>query len=353
MKDSGNKKRKERGSEGVRASLSLKNARVLVAGGSGFIGTHVVAALVRAGVGEIVVLGKKKASRVIADAEAYSTARFTFLDCDLASQSSERVLKGLKGFDYVFNLIGVTEQDMPHPDPLRLMEANLLPLVRLTKMLDWASIKGAVHVGSNAEYGNAPVPHREDAPLRPTNCYGLAKATTTTYALMMTRGGWAKWCVARPFFVYGPGREYGLVCEAARVMSGGEKFVIHGKKITRDPVFVEDVAEALVRLAVCPKATGEIVNVANGQEITVRAIAECVHEAVGGGGVLVDAHARAGDLLRSCGSVAVLMRLTGWHPRTTLREGVRRTVAAYAKSMEHRMVMRDIGRTREKNEKRR
>ncbi|MDZ4299982.1 MAG: NAD-dependent epimerase/dehydratase family protein [Candidatus Sungbacteria bacterium] len=341
MKDSGNKKRKERGGEGVRATLSLKNARVLIAGGSGFIGTHVVAALVRAGVGEIVVLGKKKAPRAIADAGAYDTVRFTFLDCDLASQSSERVLKGLKGlkgFDYVFNLIGMTEQDMPHPDPLRLMEANLLPFVRLTRMLDWAHIKGAVHVGSNAEYGDAPVPHREDAPLRPTNCYGLAKATTTTYALMMTRGGWAKWCVARPFFVYGPGREHGLVCDAVRIMSSGEKFVVHGKKITRDPVFVEDVAEALVRLAACPKATGEIVNIANGQEITVRAIAECVREAVGGGVVLADAHARAGDLPRSWGSIAVLMRLTGWRPRTTLHEGVRRTVAGYAKSAKRRTV---------------
>lgn len=326
------KKRQKNGGEATPLPPLLKRARVLVAGGSGFIGTHVVAMLVRAGVGEIVVLGKKKASRVIADADAYGTTHFTFLDCDLASQSSERVLNGLKEFDYVFNLIGVTEQDMPHPDPLRLMEANLLPLARLTKMLDWASVKGAVHVGSNAEYGDAPVPHREDAPLRPTNCYGLTKATATAYALMMTRGGWAKWCVARPFFVYGPGQESGLIPESVRVLSGGGKFVIHGKKITRDPVFVEDVAEALVRLVACPKARGEVVNIANGQEIAVRVIAGCVREAVGGGMVLVDARARAGDLARSCGSVAVLMRLTGWRPRTTLREGVRRTVAGYAKS---------------------
>lgn len=335
MKDNGNKKKKRGRRETAPQVVSLKRARALIAGGSGFIGAHVVAALVRAGIGEIVVLGKKKGFCAPAGAGAHDLSRLTFLDGDLASQSSERILKGLKGFDYVFNLIGVTEQDMPHSDPMRLMEANLLPLVRLTKVLDWDVVKGAVHVGSSAEYGDAPVPHREDSPLRPMNCYGLAKAAATEYALMMARGGWAKWCVARPFFVYGSGQEHGLIPEALRIMSGGGRFIVHGKKVTRDPVFVEDVADALIRLAQCTDAAGRVVNIANGVEISVRVIAECVRDAMGRGSVSLGARLRVGDPLRSRGSATLLKRLTGWRSRITLREGVRRTVVAFSQEMEH------------------
>lgn len=298
----------------------IKGSRCLVAGGSGFIGTCLVRKLVKAGAKEVVII-----SRTVFDGEHIPQA-IRYVICDLEQTESQHIIRKLGNFDYVFNLIGVTDQTMPYSNPSLLYAANVQTLIHLTQGIEWGSVRGGVHVGSNAEYGDAPVPHKEHNALHPTNMYGWTKMSGSVYAEMMTHLGLAKWSVARPFFVYGRGQQKGLVAGLIKTFMRGDTFTITGSEVTRDPVFVEDVAEGLMRLAVSSKAQGEVVNLCMGKEIRIRDIAKLVHRLIPLGNIAVQDVARMGDFARSVGSVKKLKRLTEWQPQISLKEGLAKII---------------------------
>lgn len=297
----------------------MKNSRVLIAGGTGFIGERLVAELFRSGVKEAVVLHKNPEYKK-------NDYPAEYVSCDLSSKESEPLVRGLGGFDYVFNLVGKTDQRMPHPNPDELLAANVLTLVHLTNAILWEKVKGAVHVGSNAEYGNASLPHIENGEVRPANLYGWSKVMATDYAHFSARCGFAKWAIARPFFVCGQGQRAGFLAELASMLKDGKEFVVRSAQATRDLVLVDDVAQGLIRLAQSRKASGEIVNICSGKEVTMAEIAVKARDIIGSGSVVLKNESRPGDFMRSCGSNDKLERLTGWKPATSLDDILKSTL---------------------------
>lgn len=298
----------------------LRGARVLVTGGSGFLGTHLIKALQVLGAGEIINVHKESKSH-------HKASGLINVLCDMSELASVDAIRNIGHVDYIFNLAGSSDQRMPHPRPQDLWNANVISLINLTNAIDWDQIKGAVHIGTTAEYGNREVPFREDQFLRPTNAYGWSKAVATQYAVMMAQGGYAKWCVARQFTGYGPGQTIGFIVDLTRALKRGEMFVVNPSYVTRDPIFVSDTIEGLIRLACCPKASGEIINLCLGKEISIGEIAKMVYSIVGMGRIeLTQGEPRKGDFLRSWGSTEKIEKFLGWKPHTSLEEGLRITV---------------------------
>ena len=294
----------------------IKNSRCLVAGGNGFIGSRVVDSLLLLGAQEVVIVGQG-VSRT-------KDTHVRYVVCDLCRDESVEIVAKMGTFDYIFNVVGVTDQRMPHPNPVELFDANVRTLIHLTQGIVWESVRGAVHVGSNIEYGLQPIPHHEDLKLLPTNIYGWSKASASLYAQTMAKSGFAKWCVARPFFAYGPGKQTGLIPQLIKTLSEGKPCTVFNH--TRDPVYVDDVAEGLIRLAVCPNAQGEIVNICTGKEIPIRKIAELIQRKIGKGSIVFESENRPGDLLQSCGSITKLKILTAWSPATNLSQGLEKII---------------------------
>lgn len=301
-------------------SNDFKNARILVTGGSGFLGTHLIKALQVLGAGEIINVHKKSKSH-------HNASSLTNVLCDMSELASVDAMRAIGDVDYIFNLAGLTDQRMPYPDPRDLWNTNVVSLVHLTNAIDWKKVRGAVHIGTTAEYGNQKAPFQENQAPQPTNAYGWSKAAATQYAVMMAQGGYAKWCVARQFTGYGPGQTTGFIVDLTRALKRGETFVVSPSHVTRDPIFVSDTIEGLIRLASCPKASGEIVNLCPGKEISIGEIAEIVHSIVDMGKIkLVQGEPRKGDFLRSWGSTEKMEQFTGWKPHTSLEQGLRITV---------------------------
>lgn len=283
-----------------------------MAGGSGFIGNRVVTILLDAGAKEIVIIGRTEGP--------IKHKRVRYAACDLSKETAIDVITGLGSFDYIFNLIGMTDQRMPHPNPVELFDMNVRTLIHLTRGIDWKPVRGAVHAGTNAEYGLQRLPQQEDMLPQPTNMYGWSKASATLYARAMTQAKLAKWCIARPFFVYGSGKTTGFIPELISTLKQGTSFTVG--PTTRDPVFVDDCADALVQLALCPSAKGEIVNICGGKEVPVVQIAAMAQKKIKKGTIVLTKDLRPGDVRRSRGSITKLKRLTGWRPRTTLSQGL-------------------------------
>lgn len=304
----------------VAYTAELNGANVLITGGSGFLGAHLVRALHNAGAREIINIQRGTKPQ-------QDLPRMRSIQCDMSLPESVDTVKKFLYIDYVFNLAGLSEQQMPHPNPRALWDANVATLVHLTSALDWSRIRGAVHIGTTAEYGNQEVPFRETQAPRPTNAYGWTKAAATQYAIMMTQGGYAKWCVARQFTGYGPGQTTGFIVDLTRALKRGETFIVNASYVTRDPIFVSDTVEGLMRLACAPHATGEIVNLCHGKEISIGEIAQIVHAITGSGAIeLVQREPRKGDFLRSWGDIKKIAVLTGWKPCVPLEEGLRMTI---------------------------
>lgn len=186
-----------------------------------------------------------------------------------------------------------------------------------------------VIAGSGEEYGaSAPVPYREDGPYAPTSAYGQAKRASVVHALEAYREGAA---VLRPSTVYGPAQPAMMLvaqCVSAAVRS--EVVRIHGGEQTRDHVFVEDAAEAFARAVERGELiAGHEINIASGDARSVRAIAERVLALAGRGTLEVGpASTRAGDVMEARFDTERARRLLDWRARTTLEDGLWRTVHA-------------------------
>lgn len=301
-------------------SDDIKSARILITGGSGFLGTHLIKKLQTLGAREIINIHRGNKSH-------HEEPGIINLLCDMSKPESIDAIRAVGNVDYIFNLAGLSDQRMPCLYPEDLWNANVVSLINLTNAIDWHSIKGAVHMGTTAEYGNAKTPFYEHQSLHPTNAYGWSKAASTHYAMMMTQAGYATWCVARQFTGYGPGLTTGFIVDLTRALKRKETFVVSPSYATRDPIFVNDTIEGLIRLACCPKASGEVVNLCPGKEISIGEIAAMVHSILGMGRIeLAQREPRKGDFLKSWGSTEKIEQLTGWKPHTPLEEGLKITV---------------------------
>lgn len=217
----------------------------------------------------------------------------------------------------------------------------------LQPMLD-THVRGAAHVleaayrcgtrrvvliGSSGEYGAAKSPCSEQGPALPLEPYGLTKLLATELALGYQRAFGLCCTVIRPFLIYGPGETEGrlLPCLWRAVLQGARAIDLTEGDQQRDFVYVDDVAEGILRAAVTPAASGEVLNLGTGQPQRVRdVVTQALAIAADEGGAPLEprfgalAH-RPGEPRVLYADTAHLRAVLGWTPTTPLAEGLRRS----------------------------
>ena len=304
--------------------------KVLVTGGAGFIGSHVVDRLLAAGHGVAV------ADDLSTGRREFVHGRATFHVADIRSDQLAQVFEAERP-EAVIHLAAQTEVRRSVEDPA--LDAainiggtlNLLLCCRRHRMgrVVYASTGGAM-------YGEtAALPTPEDHPARPESPYGISKLIAEHYlacwGALYGVGGIA----LRYANVFGPRQnplgEAGVVAIFAHRILRGEPVTINGDgEQTRDYVYVEDVADATVRALDYPDVRGAV-NIGTGIETSVNALLKRLEAAAG-----VKAEARhgppkTGEQRRSALDASAAKRLLGWTPHVTLDEGLRRTLAYFRK----------------------
>ena len=299
--------------------------RILVTGGAGFIGSHVVDAYVREGheVGVLDNLSTGHRENVNAAAKLY--------EVDL--RETEAVRRVLEDFrpEVVNHHAAQASVAISVQNPVLDASVNVLGMINLLEAAHSAGVRRIIYSSTGgAIYGDTDqIPTPEVHPLRPLSPYGCSKLCGEHYLTTWHRLYGLEYLIWRYGNVYGPRQdahgEAGVVAIFGGLLLAGKPATIFGQgHKTRDYVFVGDVAQAsLLGLSAAPN---EILNIATGKQTTDQEVYDAVAAAAGYTGAPIYGPERAGDLQHSCLDPSRAARLLGWQAEMSFREGVKVTV---------------------------
>jgi UDP-glucose 4-epimerase len=287
--------------------------RAVVTGGAGFIGSHLVDALVERG-DEVTVIddlstGRRAFLNEAARLEQHDIRQPFSVDADvvfhLAAQADVGTSMQRPGFDAEVNVVGTV---------------NTLETARAAGAeIVFASTGGAI-------YGDVQRPATEEDPRLPLSAYGIAKLAAEAYVEGWNRIHDTSHAVLRFANVYGPRQsatlEGGVVAIFMERLARGEETLVFGDgEQSRDYVYVGDVAHSILAAV----GRGGVYNVGTGVETTVNELHRLCARIAGSGQEPRHVETRTGDVRRSVLDPSRAERELGWRPETPLEEGLRLT----------------------------
>jgi UDP-glucose 4-epimerase len=301
--------------------------KILVTGGAGFIGSHVVDRCVEAG-HQVAVVDDLSGGR---REQVNAAARLHVVD--IRTPALDDVFRA-EAPEAVVHLAAQASVSRSVANPQLDAEINVLGSLNVLECCRRAGTRRVVYVSTGgAAYGDTDViPTPESHPMRPVSPYGTSKVAAELYLGCWEALHGLSGVVLRLANIYGPRQnphgEAGVVAIFTERLLRGETCVINGDGLqTRDYVYVGDVAEAALRALERPEVTGPI-NIGTGIETTVVALFESLRGAFGGRGESRHGPARPGEQRRSLLDASRARQLLAWTPRVALDEGLRRTVAS-------------------------
>jgi nucleoside-diphosphate-sugar epimerase len=301
--------------------------RALVTGGAGFIGSHVVEELLRAG----------NSVRVLDDFSngkpenlAGMPGKLEILEGDLRDKAMVRT--AVHDVEVIFHLAAFISVPQSMADPETCFAINVAGTVNLLEAARKAGARKVVISSSTAVYGNTNIfPTTEETPLQPLSPYAVSKQVNEIYASLYSKVLGLPVISLRYFNVYGPRQRPDSPYAAAipifvNHLVKNEPITIFGDgKQSRDYIFVKDVAHANL-LAAKVENGGEVINICTGREITLLDLLENLSELSPAAPVVKFAEPRLGDIYRSAGCPDKAARLLGFKAETSLGEGLKQSL---------------------------
>ncbi|MDZ7315004.1 MAG: SDR family oxidoreductase [candidate division KSB1 bacterium] len=298
--------------------------KILVTGGAGFIGSHVVDAYLRLG-HEVVVIDNLSTGR---KSNLNPSARFIQADiCDL--QLAE--LFTAERFDLVNHHAAQMDVRLSVADPIFDAQTNIIGTLNILQNCIRTGVKKVIFASSGGVvYGEQDYfPADENHPQRPYCPYGVAKLTGEKYLFFYRLTYGLQYTAFRYANVYGPRQnphgEAGVVAIFLQKLLRGEQPIINGDGgQTRDFVYIDDVVAA--NIAALTDADGEILNIGTGIETSVNELYDLLMRLCDSKIAAKYGPAKAGEQRRSVLDVRRAAEVLGWRPRVSLEEGLARTI---------------------------
>jgi UDP-glucose 4-epimerase len=310
--------------------VNIEGARVLVTGGAGFIGSHVVDQLVGRGCEVVVIDDLSTGSRRNLDQhEGDPRVRLEIADI----RDAEAMHRLVRDANVVIHM-AVASLRASLSEPMMVHEVNATGTLNVCAAAQANGVGRLVYVSSSEAYGSAAyAPMDEGHPLDPTTVYGASKAAGELYATAYLHTYGLETTVVRPFNSYGP-REHaeGTSAEVIprfvmRVLAGEPPVIFGDGEQTRDFTWVEETAHGIIEAASSDALVGRHVNIARGQEVSIRRIAEFILDLLERPelGIIHD-HDRPGDVMRHFADVSRASQELGFEATVDIAEGLQRYI---------------------------
>ncbi len=296
----------------------VRNASVLVTGGTGFVGRHLVNMLRSEGA-EVTLLTRRAAPAEPDDVRTVIG--------DLADTNSLRDAVTAASPDIVIHLAGYTDPVRDLARSSQAMSENLTATMALAEAAQ--GIRAFVHAGTGEEYGRQPAPFSEDLPPSPLSPYSASKLATTLWLKMMHDSFGFPAVTCRVFLAYGPGQAPPkLIPSAIAAALKGEDFPMTSGRQNREFTYVDDLCDALIRAATIPAAHGQILNIGTGEQMQISEVVHLIYDLSESRGqpLLGAIPDRPNDMQEYAADISRAKAVLGWEPHTSLDTGLRRTI---------------------------
>ena len=285
--------------------------KIVVTGGAGFIGSHLVDRLIELG-HEVLVIDDLSSGK-----EENINPKAKFVKCDITSDwnFSDRP-------DYVFHLAAIPRVPFSVTNPAITHYVNVDGTLNVLECCRAAKVEKVIFASSSSVYGDQKLPLRENMKMKPVSPYALHKSIGEQYMKLYDELYDLKTLSLRFFNVYGPrcdpNSEYSLVIgKFIKARNEGKPLTIFGDgEQTRDFTYVSDVVDGLIA-GMENKVHNEVINLCNGSDVSINRIADMI------GGEKQYLPARKGDILRTLGDNKKAKKLLYWNPKILINEGLR------------------------------
>jgi nucleoside-diphosphate-sugar epimerase len=306
--------------------------KILVTGGAGFIGSHLVEALVRAG-HRVRVLDDFSSGRPENLRAVRGDVEVLRGDC----ADPRAAARAAAGMEAVFHEGAVPSVARSVAEPVASHRANTTATVAMLVAARDAGASRFVYAGSSAVYGDAPgLPKRESMAPRPLSPYAVGKLAGESYVRVFSELYGMQTLSLRYFNVFGPrqdpGSPYsGVISLFATALLDRRLPLVYGDgRQSRDFTYVDDVVNANLLALAARRLRGETVNIASGRRVSLNGLLRVLARLTGRPARARRRARRPGDVRHSLADVSAARRLLGYRARVGLEEGLGRTVEWYA-----------------------
>ena len=301
-------------------TAAIRDKTVLVTGGAGFIGSHLVEAL--ASHNEVRVLDNFSSGD-----PAYLPESVTTIEGDVADPIA--LQRAARGVDIIFHFAAVVSVARSVDAPRRSNETNLDASLLVLEQARQEDARVVV-ASSAAVYGHPDeLPVSETASTEPTSPYGIQKLAVDQYTRRYAELYDLETVALRYFNAYGPrqqGPYSGVISTFLEQARAGEPITIEGDgEQTRDFVHVSDIVQANLRAATTD-AVGEAYNIGTGSRTSIKELAETITDATDSDSPIVHRDSRPGDIRHSGADISKARRTLGFEPRVSLESGIQSLV---------------------------
>ena len=308
--------------------------KVLVTGGAGFIGSHLVEKLVNLNY-QVKVL------------DNFSSGRISNLRCVKGKAKivrgdirDKKVLgKVVKNVDTIIHLAALTDVTESVRKPHLYHEVNTTGTLNLLHTAEKNKVQKFVYISTCAVYGEAKkLPINEEHPTAGLSPYAVSKLAAENYCRVYNEVYGLKTVILRLFNVYGPGQQNksysGVIIRFIEMLNQNKPPIIYGDgEQTRDFVYVGDVVEAIVK-AVESNISFDIFNIGTGEPTTINHLAETIIRVMGKENLKpIHTEPRKGEIRHSQADITKAKEKLGYKPQTNLTEGLKKTVLQLSKTV--------------------
>jgi nucleoside-diphosphate-sugar epimerase len=316
--------------------VTLKNLQVLVAGGAGFIGSHIVDKLIDANA-KVTVIDNLFAGKLENIEQHKKNKNFRFIKGDI--RNLKLVKETVNGVDFVINVAAVVSVPRSVENPLLTNDVNVKGALNLLKASLDSDVKRFIQTSSASVYGDTEkLPIREDFAPNPISPYAASELAAENYAKVFYQVYGLETVCLRYFNVFGPRQEYsaysGVISIFVNQLLRNQPPTILGDgEQTRDFVFVEDVVSANLLALTKKEATGEVFNISTGKAISINKLVQIMQEITGKTKLKpIYKEARPGDIRHSYACIDKARKVLGYEPIIPLEVGLKKLVDWYRSS---------------------
>lgn len=317
-------------------SITMNYSNILVTGGAGFIGSHLVNKLIDKGY-EVTVLDNLDSGHLQNFTHHQGKENFHFKKGDIRNYNLVRTT--MKDIDAVFHEAAIASVILSVKNPLLVNDVNVTGTLNLLKSASDIGINRFIYASSASVYGqSSSALKREDMIPNPTSPYGISKLAAEYYVRLWHELYGLETVSLRYFNVYGPRQRFDIHCAYGgaitiftnRLLKDMPPIIYGDGKQTRDFVYIDDVIRASILALESEEAAGDVFNIATGNNISVNEVAETLKDILNKKELKnIYDDPQPADIRHSYADIDKAKRLLGYNPHFDIEQGLTKLIKWY------------------------